>query len=67
MVDRVGDACSDARAQVTGRILPFTHRPKCSRNPTATCSYLACAGVAEGERSGPVGDWGAREPKTGGV
>jgi hypothetical protein len=26
---------------------------------------LACAGVAERDRSGPVGDWGAREPKTG--
>ena len=23
-------------------------------------------GVAEGERSGPVGDWRARDPKTGG-
>ena len=27
---------------------------------------MACSGVAEGERSGPVGDWGGRDPKTGG-
>ncbi len=28
---------------------------------------MACSGVAEGERFGPVGDWGARDPKTGGI
>ncbi len=27
MVERVGDACSDARAQVAGRTLPSTHLP----------------------------------------
>jgi hypothetical protein len=62
MVERVEKACSDARAQVAGRILPSTYLPQYSRNPTTTCSSLACEGVAEGESSGLVGDWGAREP-----
>ncbi len=56
MAEKVGEACSDARAQVAVRILPSTHMPWYSKKPTATCSSLACAGVAEGERSGPVGD-----------
>jgi hypothetical protein len=35
--------------------------------PPPEAHSLACEGVAEGEKSGPVGDWGARDPKTGGV
>ncbi len=67
MVERVGEACSNARAQVAGRILPSMHCHSTAGIQPPTSSSLICVGVAERERSGPVRDWEARNPKTGWV
>jgi hypothetical protein len=64
-VDRVGEACSDARAQVAGRTLYAS--AVVQQESDRHLELFGLCGAAEGGRSGPVGDWGAREPKTEGV